>query len=93
MFNIQNLGEEFDYFLAGDIIDAAAHAPEVSDGRDIVAPRHDPLERMGQQRLSIIEAALLKGFLNDGIGNVFGGARGHGGFDQDQAAGIRSFPR
>ena len=47
---------------------------------------------MGQQRFCIIEAALFKRFFYDGKGHVFGGTRGHGGFDQNQATGIDLFP-
>ncbi len=41
---------------------------------------------------AVVEAALLEGFFDNRIGHVFGGARGHRRFDQDQASGIDLFP-
>ncbi len=54
------------------------------DRGHIIAARQYPLEGMGQERFSILEPPGLKGFLDDGIGHIFGGAGRHGGFDQDQ---------
>jgi len=45
---------------------------------------------VGEERLGG-DAASLEGLLDDRIGNILGGSRGHGSFDQDQAMGFDLF--
>jgi hypothetical protein len=68
-------------------VNAAAHPPEVPDRFDIVAARHDPFIGVGQKGFHIHDAAFGKGFFDQGIGHVFGGAGGNRGFDEHQAVG------
>ena len=79
------------YFFAGIIIDAAAYPPEIADGADIVPTRHDPFKAVGQAGFAIGKIPLGKGLFHDGISHIFGGARGHRGFDQYHALGLDFF--
>ena len=49
--DVQDLGEKFADALAGGLVDAAADAPEIADGRNVIPARHDPLVGVGEERL------------------------------------------
>ncbi|OPY89882.1 MAG: hypothetical protein A4E72_00913 [Syntrophus sp. PtaU1.Bin208] len=84
-FDIQDIREEPGHPLPGRIVHPAADPPEIADGGHVLPAGHDPFKGMSQQGLGGIKAAPFKGFLDDGIGDVFRGAGGDRRFDQDHA--------
>ena len=82
--DVQDFREEFADALAGGVVDAAADAPEIADGRNVISAGHDALVRVRKERLRG-DAAALEGLLHDRVGDVFGGSRRDGGLDEDKA--------
>ncbi len=91
IFRVQHLFEERHDPFPGFAVAAGADPPEVADARNVVLPRHHPLETVGKERRGC-DAALGKRFLEDRPGDEFGGARGDRGFDQHQAGGSYLLP-
>src|ERR1039458_4105303 len=83
---VQHLVEELGDKFAGGFVDAAAHAPEVPNGGDVILAGHDAFVTMRQQRLGT-DAPLLEDLLHDRVGNLFRGSGGDGGFNQDERGG------
>ena len=88
---LDHLGQETHHPFPGLRVDAAADPPEIADGGDVLLAGHNPLEAVGQQRLSG-NPPFFKGFFHKGIGDVFSGSRRHGGLDQDHGPGWDLLP-
>ena len=86
VLGIEDFGEEALDAVAGGLVDAAAHAPEVADAADVLLAGHDALEAVSEEGFGV-DAAGGEGAFEDRQGDEFGGAGGDGGFDEDQAVG------
>ncbi|OPY08665.1 MAG: hypothetical protein A4E68_01079 [Syntrophaceae bacterium PtaB.Bin095] len=91
MLHVQDFREEGADPLAGGLVDAAADAPEVPNGGDVLPAGHDALVGVGKQGFGL-DAPLLEDLLDDRVGDVLRRAGGDGRLDEDEALRADLFP-
>ncbi len=90
-FHVQNFREKSNHPLLRFLVNAAAHPPEVPDGRNVIPAGHDPLEGVGDEGLPG-DSPPFEGFLDDRVGHVLRRPRGDRRFDEDETARFDLFP-
>ena len=80
---VEHFAKEPRHPFARGLIDTAAHAPEVTNGGDVILAWHHAFVAVGQERFGF-DAAPFENLLHDRIGDLFGGARSDCRFNQHE---------